>query len=165
MKPVAPGDEVTLNLLPATVRGETHPRSRAGKPVQDDIRRLPHDGTGLPFAFIRQMLLDLGLAIDQHTLARETLQVDAMLPAFESQLETVVNQALAPHDIADAGLSQQLHGSPLQKAGADTRLHMGAGMALQHDGFDAVPAQQQGQHQARGSAADDDDLGSKCGYR
>jgi len=86
--------------------------------------------------------------------------VDAVALAIEAHVEAVVRQALGVHALADASLVEQVDADLLQHTGADAREHVVAAALLEDDVVDARLVQQGAQDQARGSGADDRDLGT-----
>ena len=82
-----------------------------------------------------------------------------MPAAGEGDVEAVMDETVAQHPLAHAGLLEQFHGGPLQEPGADAGLHVILGAALQHHRVDPVAAQQLREQQPRGARTDDRHLG------
>jgi hypothetical protein len=72
-------------------------------------------------------------------------------------------QGTRPGGRAEADLVHQVHRRLLEHAGAHALLHVLAVAALDHDGLDAPKLQQAAEHQPRGPASDDRDLGTHKG--
>ena len=108
-----------------------------------------------------QILHDLVLAVDRDGLpAGERGEVDAVALARKAQLDPMMQQALAQHALADAGLDEEIGTGLFQHAGADAFLHVLARARLHHDRGDAGEVQEVGQQQPRRTRAYDADLGS-----
>ena len=101
-----------------------------------------------------------GLAVDHHLLAAgEARQVDPFDALVHREHDAVVQQTLAVHARADAGLAHQVDHPLLEDAGADACLDVGAVLPLEDHALDSGETEQPRQAQARGPAADDADLG------
>ena len=74
---------------------------------------------------------------------------------FETQLDAVMDDALAVSRSADADLRQQIDGSLLEHAGPDALLDVLAAARLEDDGVDALQVQQVREHETRRPGADD----------
>src|SRR5512142_108978 len=74
---VAAGDEIAVQLVTRPAMGVAHPRTRRTPVVQDHVRGLPQHGPRLARARLHQVLLQLGLPVDQDTSAGESLEVYA----------------------------------------------------------------------------------------
>ena len=79
----------------------------------------------------------------------------------ERQLDPVVQQSFAMHARAEARLVEQVDRRLLEHAGADAAEHVFAAAALEDDVVDAGVVQQLAEEQARGTCADDRDLGAR----
>jgi hypothetical protein len=108
-----------------------------------------------------EVLGDLGLAVDRHAAAGQVDEVDAPAPAVDAQLDAAVDQPLAVQALADLRLVEQVHRPPLEHAGSDTALDVGAAASFQDDGLDAGQVQDLGEQQPRGAGAHDPDLGPR----
>ncbi len=73
-------------------------------------------------ARIREILLNLGLAIDHHVTTAEPGKIDPMGAIRKRELETVVHQSFAHHAVAGAAFFQQIDRSPLEEPCANPRL-------------------------------------------
>src|SRR5207247_2438658 len=93
-----------------------------------------------------QILHHLGLAVDDDARAAgEVAQWDAVALAVELQLDAVMDDALAPQPLAGPGGGEHVDGALLEDAGADPMLHVVAAAILEHDGLDALGAQDLGE--------------------
>ena len=81
--------------------------------------------------------------------------VDAVARAAESQLDAMVDQALAMRPRAGADLVEQGHGALFEQPGADAAEHIVRRLAFQDDVVDAVGMKQLSQQQSCRSGADD----------
>jgi hypothetical protein len=124
-----------------------------------DVLRLVHRRLRLRCALVRQVVRDLGLAVDHGALAGQPEQVDAMALAAKAHLEVVVRQAFGAQARVGAGLGQQVHRDLLQHAGADAAEHVLGAALLDDDVGNAVLVQQHAQQQPGGAGADDRNLG------
>ena len=86
------------------------------------------------------------------------LEVDAVAPAVESQLDAIVDERVAIEPRADADLVEQIDGALLEQAGADAGAQVFGRASLEHHGVDAGQAQQPREQQPGWSSADDPDL-------
>ena len=98
------------------------------------------------------------LAVDHDLLAGQSLQLDPVVGARESQVDARMHHALTVHAIADARGPQGVGTLMLQHAGTDPVLDVLPAAALQDHGVDPVGGQQVREHQARGPSANDGDL-------
>jgi len=76
----------------------------------------------------------------------------------EAQFDAVVDQALALQPLAHAGLHEQIHRALLEDAGAHAMLDVVAAPRFDDHRLDALPVQQVGKQQSRGTRTDDADL-------
>src|SRR5205807_4431270 len=106
----------------------------------------------------RQILRDLGLAIDGDRSTREPLQVDMRIASVENEIEAVMGERLATHPIGNPGRDQKIDRSRFQDPGADAAFDMGATAALQNDIVDSLSRKEPREEQARRTGPDDDDL-------
>ncbi len=81
-----------------------------------------------------------------------------MALAGELQIDPMMREPLAIHAFAKTACAQQIDRALFQHPRAQPSLDVGAIMALQHHRFDPMLVQQMGQHQARGTGADNRDL-------
>ena len=158
MKAVATGDKIAGDFVRCALRFISDARPVAVNIVQSHImgginRRRTEGGTT-----VHQVLGDLGLAVDHHSLAGHLPERQPVPRAIDADLGAFVNDAVGMHAGADAGFVQQIHRDLLDDTGADPTKDVGGGLALQDDGVDAVPVQQLAEQQAGRSGADDDDL-------
>ena len=100
-----------------------------------------------------QVFDDLVLAVEGDGLAGEGVQVDALPPPVELEVDAVVDGALLDHPVADADLFQELRRAVLQHAGPYLRLQVLAAPPLQHDRLYAPPVEQVREQEPRRSAA------------
>ena len=109
-----------------------------------DVLRLEHDGdVTIVQHRVVQILRELGLAVHHHALAAgQSGQIDPLLPASECQHDSVVDEPLAIHPVADLGFAHQVDHPLLENAGADACLDVFARMPLEDDARDAVQAQE-----------------------
>src|SRR5579862_721380 len=81
-----------------------------------------------------------------------------MAAAAESQFDAMMGQAQALQPIADAGCMEQVDGALFEQAGANALFDVLTAASLEHNGLDAGEVQQVGEHEARGTGADNADL-------
>ena len=81
-----------------------------------------------------------------------------MALAVELELDPVVDDPVALHPLADAGLGEQVGDALLQDSRADPRLDVVAAPVLEHDRVDPLQVEQVREHEARGAGTDDADL-------
>ena len=79
-------------------------------------------------------------------------------------LDAAVRQRLGVQALRDAGELEDVDCPLLQHAGAYAPEHVLGRALLEDHGIDACPMKQLPEQQARGSSADDDDLGSHAGH-
>ena len=78
--------------------------------------------------------------------------------AFEGDLDSVVNEALAVQARGRPGLLDQPDRALFEHAGTNPAEHVVLRLLLQDDRFDSGLGQQLPEQQTRGTGADDDDL-------
>ena len=95
--------------------------------------------TGLRKQYGQQLAVDdLSLRVDGDGLSGERLKVNAMAVSRESQLNPVVNQALALQSLSDTGCRQQIHRVLFENSGANPFLHVLPAAAFENDGIDSL---------------------------
>ena len=102
----------------------------------------------------------LVLRVEVHRLADELLEVEAVRPAIEVELDAVVLHALAVDAIGDARLGEHLGGRRLDDARLDGALDVFAAARVDDDGVDAGLAEQVGEQQSGGASPENADLGA-----
>src|SRR5215813_9730727 len=152
---VAAGDEIAGDLVGRAVPHVADHGPLAVDILQADIGDLEmqRQSGGEPRG--DQILHHLVLAVDRDRLAGERAEVDAMVAAGEADLDSRVDEAFAPHPLAEAGRVKELDGALLEHAGPDAAFHIGARAVLEDDGIDAAAGQQTGKEQSRRSRAHD----------
>ena len=83
------------------------------------------------------------------------VEVNAMPAPIETQFDPVVHQSLAAQPLAHPRVAEQVDRALLENSRADALLHVSAALRLDHDRFDALPVEQVGEQQARGSRPHD----------
>ena len=78
--------------------------------------------------------------------------------ALELELDPAVDDPLAPHPPADAGLVEEVDHALLEHARADARLDVLAAPVLEHDRLDPLAMEQLRERESRRARADDPDL-------
>ena len=111
---------------------------RAGEIVDADVGDLEQDLSAVGEPAGDQVLHHLLLAVDRDALADQLAEIDVVQRAVEAEMHAVVEQALALHALADAGLDQQVARPLLDQAGADAALDVVAAAVLQDD--DSMPS-------------------------
>ena len=81
---------------------------------QFNIGCFPHDRPRLGFACICEVLLDLGLPVDQDVATGQSFKINPMMVAAKGELEASVHQAVLHHPIPNPRLFEQTDGGPLQ---------------------------------------------------
>ncbi len=166
MEAVAAGDQVAGDLPVGAARvavGDPRPVGGRGRARR---RRRPRTRSAAP-APSRAAIRSLTTSCCPYTVivpAGQLGERDPVVGAVEAQREPVVRQALRVEPVAEAGLAQQFDGGMLQHARADPLLDVLAAAPLEHDGVDAGPVQQVGQHEPGGAGADDADPGARGGW-
>jgi hypothetical protein len=155
---VAAGDHVALERLGRAVVAERQPGPLGLEVGDRDVVDLEQQRPAGVEPRLDQILDDLGLAVDDDRLPGQLVERDAMTLAVELELDAVVDDSLALHPLAHPRLGEQVGGSLLEDAGADPRLYILAGAALDHHRVDALEVQEVRERQARGAGADDPDL-------
>ena len=84
-----------------------------------------------------------------------------MALAVELQVDAVVDDSLAVHALADAGVAQKVDRALLENARADAVLDVFAAAVLEHDALDAVDLEQPREREPGRAGADDADLRSQ----
>ena len=113
-----------------------------------------------------QILHDLRLAVDHdRPSVRQLAQRDAVPLAVELHRDAVVDDPLPVHALTDAGVAQQLNGSMLEHACADSVLDVVASPVLEDDRIDPRPVQQVCERQPGRPGADDPDLCAQPPHR
>ena len=87
-----------------------------------------------------------------------------MAPAFEAELDAVVDQPLGLDAICQARRAEDIDDALLEDARAHARDHILLGAILEHDRLDALLVEKMGEQQPGRSGADDADLGSSHAY-
>ena len=116
-----------------------------------DVFRLIDRRRATGLAYVHQVVRDFGLSIDHHGLAGQALEVDAMADAAETDLRSIVRQALAPHPFARASFFDKRDRALFQHAGADAAEHVVLGFLLEDDRVDPGVVQQLPQKKAGGT--------------
>ena len=114
-----------------------------------------------PAAFqprLDQILDHLGLPVDDDRLAGQLVEGDPVTLAVELELDPVMDDPLALHPPAHAGLRQQVGGPLLEHARANARLDVVSAAVLDHDRIDPLAVEQVGERQPGRPRADDPDL-------
>ena len=108
-----------------------------------------------------EVLEHLVLGVDHHRPAAGQLgQVDPVDAALEREVDAVVDEPVAHHPVAYAGLAHQVDGALLQDPGLDRLLDRVAGMDVDHHRLHPAQVQQVRQHQSRRTGPDDPHLGT-----
>ena len=120
-----------------------------------DVRRLEEKRPLRRDTSRDEVLDDLLLAVDRDAPAREVGERDPVPAPFETQLDAVMDDALAVETLRHADLRQQVDGSLLEHARPDALLDVLAAARLEDDGVDALQVQQVRKRQTRRPGADD----------
>ena len=158
MEPVAAGDDVALELLLRALVDVPHARALALEVVERDVRDLEVERAAALEARGDEVLDDLGLPVDDDRLADQLVEGDAVALAARLQLDACVDEPLAAHPLADAGLLVELGDVVLEDTRPDPRLDVVAASVLEDDRVDPGDVEQLGQRQARRACSDDRDL-------
>jgi len=85
-----------------------------------------------------EILQHLVLCIHHDRLAAsQSLKINAMASERKLQFDTMMHETLLHHSFADAGLIQQIDGTLLKHAGADTFFDIVSAVCFEDDGLDA----------------------------
>ena len=164
---VAACDHVALELLPRALVGEREPRPVGLQVRHRDVADLEEQRPAAVQPRLDQILDHLGLPVDDDRLAGQLVEGDPVPLAVELELDPVVDDPLALHPPAHAGLRQQVGGPLLEHARANARLDVVAAAVLDHDRIDPLAVEQVGERQPGRPRADDPDLraahGQLCG--
>ena len=96
-----------------------------------------------------EVLLQLGLAIDRHVLAGQSLEIDAQHLAGVGQIHSFVDEALGIHALADPRLPQDLGAPVLDDPGPHPLQHVLTGAKLEDDAVDPAQVEEMGEERAR----------------
>ena len=101
------------------------------------------------------------LAVDRDRAAAGQLaHRDPVAPSREAELDAVMDEALRLDAAGEAGLPEHVHGALLEHARPHPLLDVLAAAVLEHDGLDALEAEQVGEQEPGRPCADDPDLGA-----
>jgi hypothetical protein len=81
-----------------------------------------------------------------------------MAAAVEAQLDAVMGKAFSLETFSHTCVDEQIDGSLLQQARADTLFDVFPGSRFENDGFDPLQVEQVGEHQARRTCSYNADL-------
>lgn len=97
----------------------------------------------------------VGLRVEPRGGAHQLLEVDAVRPAAEAELDALVLVALAQDPVADSGLDQVAGGAGFEDARPLRRLDLVAGAGVDRHRLDSGPPEQVRQHQSGRPGPDD----------
>ena len=143
---VAAGDEVARELVLVAAVAVAHDGMAAVEVVHAHVLGLVDRDGAARRARVHQVARDLGLAVDDHALAGESVEVDAVAAAGPADLDAVVHEALGVHARADARFVEQRDRALFEDARADAPEHVLAACAARGSrcrcrrGAAAVPA-------------------------
>ena len=143
--------------LTHAIGGEVDLRTRAVDPVQTHVRHGEVERLAAGQARGDQILDHLVLGIDGDRPAGQAGEIDTPSLSAEAQLESVMDEALAPQAIAQAMGSEQFDRAVLQHTGADGGLDLLARARLQDDRVDPPTVQEVREQQTCRSGTDDSD--------
>src|SRR5262249_2199716 len=110
VKTVAADDEITAQLVTrAAMEVSRPPRSRV-EAVPGDLPCLPEYRPRFRRPGVREIPLQLVLAVHQHASAGQTFEVDPVTAVGEGDVETIMNESLTQYPCANPGLHEQLDG-------------------------------------------------------
>src|SRR5258708_4518948 len=155
MESVAAGDEIAVDLMRKSVLDVSDARMIGVEIMRLDVGGFINRGQPSRLARVHQVERHLGLAVDHHGLAGCGLHVDAMAAAAESELDAVMDQALAVGARAGADFIEQGYRALFQKAGANAAKHIVRRLPFQDNVVDPASVKQLPQQQSRGPCADD----------
>jgi hypothetical protein len=143
MEAVATGDEIASDLTSLVILAKVDRGFSALQLLQPDHLSLEvHLAAGIQLG-LDQVFDDFLLAVDRDSAALRQLEhIDAMPPAVEAQLDSVMDQAFALQPIAQASFDQQIHRALFQYAGSHPLFTVRPAPALDDDRLDALPAEQ-----------------------
>src|SRR4051812_38288391 len=142
MGAVATGDEIASDLVAHAILLVAYARTIGVEIVRLDVGRLIDRRQARGFARVHQVEGNFGLAVDHHRLAGGSLHVDPMPRAAESQLDALMDQALAVGACARAYFIEQRDGALFEQPGADAAEHILRRLALDDDIVDSVSLEQ-----------------------
>src|SRR5713226_4609963 len=161
MKPVASSNKIAEKLLRHAILPEVNAGFRSCKIVNAKVIHLEYDLPLRGQACCDQVLDDFVLGIDRNAFAAcQFLEINAMPATVESQFNSVMNQALPPHALADASFIEQIHGSLFEQTRADTFFNVVSSSGFQHDGLNTPQMQKMREHEPRGTRSHNSDLRS-----
>jgi len=133
-------------------------QDRCGEVVLDaHVSDLESHVAAVAGARIGQVGEDLLLRIEPHGSIDEAPEVDAIALAAEAKLDALVLVALAQDAIRDALMHEHPHSPLLEDPGAIGGLDLVTRPDLHDDAVDAASGEEMGEHEARGTCADDGD--------
>jgi hypothetical protein len=139
VEPVASGDEIAHQLLFFAVLAEANCRLLAVKVVHADIVDLEEHLTSRGEPGTDQVLNDLVLRVNGDcTAAREFVEIDAMVASAESQLDSVVDEALPLQPLTDTHFNQQINRALLEQPRPDAFFNVLLAARLKDNGLDAL---------------------------
>jgi hypothetical protein len=159
MRPVAAGDEIAADLLLALIDGEATAGPFRGQVPQADVGDPEEDGLALVDARLDQVADHLLLPIGDDGPAGEIGGRDPVAAAVETDLDALIDQALAPHPPAEAEVVQEGHGPVLEDAGPHPAHAIRPRAVLEDHRLDARMVEQVGEDEPRRPGSDDGDLG------
>lgn len=98
---------------------------------------------------------DVGLGVEPHRLPHKFLEVDAVWPTAESELDALVLVAVTQNPVGDAGVDKVAGRVGFEDAGPLRRRYLLPGAGVDHDRLDPGAPQQVRQHQAGWTCTDD----------
>jgi hypothetical protein len=99
------------------------------------------------------------LRVNRNSLSvGEIPKINTVTAASKAQLDSVVDQALGFHMLANPHLGEEVDCSLFQHAGADALLHILAAAILDYDGVNPLQIQKVREHETCRPRADDSDL-------
>ena len=158
MEAVAAGDHVALELMRFALVAEVDAGPVGLQLVHGNVLDLEQERLARLEPRADQVLDDLRLPVDDDRLAGQRREVDPMALAVELQLDAPVDDPLALHTHADAGVAEEVGGALLQHPRANAMLDVLAAPVLEDDRVDALEVEQVRERQAGRAGADDPDL-------
>ena len=155
-------DDVAFELLLLALVAEAHARPFGVEVFNGERLSFEKERQSARDSRRDEIFDDFRLAVDEDRAAvGELVQRHVMALVAELEVDAAVDDAFAVHALADAGGSQQIDGSLLEHAGADTCLDVLAGAALEDDGLDAFVLEEARERKSRRTRAEDADLRSR----
>jgi hypothetical protein len=157
VKTVASGDKIACDFVINSVLSKSNQGCAATEILHRDVLRLKYHFAACRNPRLIKVVEHLMLRIDDYPFSGKFLEVNPVAASIEAQFDSVVDQSLLLHALANTHLGEQISRVLLEHSSAHAFFYMFSTTVLNHNRFNSLQMQQMREHQPCGARSTNSD--------